>query len=511
MYRNTFFPYLGLIALVATQAQGAGLELTQQGVKELGHGYAGTATLVEDASAVAYNPAGLVGLQGTQASGALTTIYADLDYEANFIREKIENEYGLEPTSVAGPNSGSSTDIIPAPAAYYAHRINDDAAIGIGIYGAFGSGTTYPDDWAGRFHAIETDQTATNINPTFAWQATPELSFGMGAVIQSYEALLTNEIDVSYLAAESLVESVEEEEDRGTAEDVAQEVLDRFSRSEEYNVRNDIEMDSITFGFSFGALWEPTEDTRIGLNFRSRTNHLAEGEAKRPELSTQDKRDDFLDDLAEEIDDFTQIGFDEARDAAAAAVDERGAKGGDLNSRVVLPEVLTLSAEHGLTDDLDVMASATWVNWSVLDEIRLEYTDSSLRGGSDITESGDDVRRRDLVQPLEFENTIRYGLGLRYRADERLTLRTGASFDESPLKDPAYRTPRAPDNDRIIAGLGMSYAWSDNLGIDFSYGLISIQEADTNARENPAGTQHRAEGSSKGTLHNIGTQANYRF
>ncbi|MFP3441869.1 outer membrane protein transport protein, partial [Pantoea sp. SIMBA_133] len=88
------------------------------------------------------------------------------------------------------------------------------------------------------------------------------------------------------------------------------------------------------------------------------------------------------------------------------------------------------------------------------------------RGGSDITESGDDVRRRDLVQPLEFEDSYRFGVGASYAWDDRLTLRTGASFDQSPLRNSDFRTPRGPDNDRYIVGLGASYQWWDNLSVD---------------------------------------------
>ena len=92
------------------------------------------------------------------------------------------------------------------------------------------------------------------------------------------------------------------------------------------------------------------------------------------------------------------------------------------------------------------------------------------------------VRRRDLVQPLDLENTIRYGVGARYAYSDRLTLRAGASYE-----------------------------WSERLSLDFSYGWIRITQGDTEARENPAGTQHRASESSRGTLHNVGAQMNYSF
>lgn len=134
-----------------------------------------------------------------------------------------------------------------------------------------------------------------------------------------------------------------------------------------------------------------------------------------------------------------------------------------------------------------------------------------MRGGSDLAGTGDDLRRRDLVQPLEFEDSYRFGLGMRYQYNDRLTWRAGASFDQSPLRNSDFRTPRGPDNDRVVAGLGASYQFSENLGIDAGYALIRILESDVTVFENPAGTQHRAIGTTEGTLHNLGLQANYVF
>lgn len=99
----------------------------------------------------------------------------------------------------------------------------------------------------------------------------------------------------------------------------------------------------------------------------------------------------------------------------------------------------------------------------------------------------------------------------RYQWSDLFVLRTGMSFDQSPLTSAEYRTPRGPDADRTIFGMGASYQWKSNMDLDFSYGLILISKADVNSRENPAGTQHRAEGKSKGMLNNFGMQFNYRF
>jgi len=327
----------------------------------------------------------------------------------------------------------------------------------------------------------------------------------MGVVIQAYEATLTNQIDVGYLLAESVLERIEEQQNRQAAEDAAEDVINNFGSA--YDVENDAQIDSIAYGFSFGILWEPTERTRVGLNYRSRTQHVAEGKIRRPETLDPAFRERMRDEVAAD----TNLDMDEAEAAVAAAFDERGALGGDVNSRVTFPEIATLSLYHDLTERVGLMGSVSYINWSVFNEIRLEYTDESRRGGSDITGSGDDVRRRDLVQPLNLEDAMRYGVGIRYRADYRTTLRAGASYDESPLKNSDFRTPRGPDNDRIIVGLGLSHAFTDDLSMDVAYAYTRIKEGDVTTQENPAGTLHRTEGTTSTNLHQLGVQAVYQF
>ena len=497
----------GLLATAISQVNAAGLELTQHGVKEMGHGFAGTATLLEDASAIAHNPAGLMRLQGTQISGGLSALYAQLEYDVEVITERVEAIYGIPTSRVNGPGRATSKEITPIPHLYFSHRLNDDAAVGIGLYAPFGSGSKFPAGWAGRYHSEETEQTVVNINPTFAFRLSDSWSLGMGVVIQSYDATLTNQIDVGYLVAEAVLEQVVEQQGFDVAADVAGELISKYGSNPDYQVENDIQIDSWSYGFSFGLLWEPSARTRIGLNYRSRTNHLAEGQARRDTLNRPGFQEEFIAQVAADA----GLDPDEAAENLAKAFDERGALGGPLNSRVVFPELATLSLHHELSDRLAVMASATYTHWQVFKEIRLEYTDFSDRGGADITETGDDVRRRDLVQPLRFENTWRFGVGAAYKVNNDLTLRTGFSLDESPIKNSDFRTPRGPDADRTIFGLGMSYQVSDKLGLDAAYSYITIDEADVSARENPAGTLHRAQGRSKGTLHNLGLQANYLF
>jgi len=509
-----------VLALAVSKAQGAGLELNQHGVKELGHGFAGTAALLEDASAIAHNPAGLTRLESSQFSGGLTALYADIEYDATLFTGKIEEANGgLErrERDPGAPGRGESQAITPIPHLYYSHKVNDETAVGIGIYAPFGSGSDFPNAWQGRYHAEETSQTTVNFNPTIATELSDTVSLGLGAVIQMYEATLTNQIDVGYLVAEAVSEELASE--GNISQEQLDNLYDEFIPADDptkFDLHNDIEIDSIAYGFSFGMLWEPTETTRLGFNFRSRTEHLATGQAERP-LTEEYK--DSLRDLAE---DFLPPGEE---DAVEAAFDKRGAEGGDLSSNVTFPEILELSFHQEFRDRWAVMGSLAYTNWSVFDEIRLEYditsdgetadsgdTSPPDRGGEIVDpESDEDVKRRDLVQPLNFEDSLRYALGVSYDWSDRLTLRTGASYDESPLQDSDFRTPRGPDNDRIILGLGASYTVDDRLSIDAAYAFTRIKEADVSPRENPAHTLHSFEGTTQTNLHSLGVQANYNF
>lgn len=488
-------------------AQGAGLELTQHGTKEMAHGFAGTATLLEDASAIAHNPAGLMLLEGRQISAGLSFVHADIDYDARFMREKVESKHGLPAYEIMGPGAGNSKELSTVPHFYYSQRISDSVAAGIGIYAPFGSGTEFPTGWSGRYHSEETQQTAVNFNPTIAFKVNDTLSLGLGVVIQKYDARLTNQLDIGYLVAEAVLETVAEQNGQAAAEAAAPTVLNNYGSKEQFQVLNEIEISSVNYGFSAGLLWQPIEPLRLGINYRSQVSHIAKGNAERSTLDLPNFQSDFINQVAAD----TGLSVADTTTTLNKAFDERGALGGDIVSHIYLPQLVTLSAQYELSPRLAVMSSVTYTNWSVFKEIRLEYEDRSIRGGADITDTGNDVRRRDLVQPLYFEDSWRVGLGARYEATDKTTLRAGLSFDQSPVTKAEVRTPRGPDADRTVWGVGATVHLNQEFEIDFAYGMQYIAKADVNARENPAGTQHRAAGHSKGTISNFSAQVNYRF
>ena len=122
-----------------------------------------------DPSAVAYNPAAITRLSGTQfqANMALSMFYWGID------------------TRVGGNQSNShcSHQTWPIPSFYFTHQINDKFWFGFGSYTRFGLGVKYPHNWPGgvNLHSVKlitqslTPTLAYKINDVFSVAASPEI------------------------------------------------------------------------------------------------------------------------------------------------------------------------------------------------------------------------------------------------------------------------------------------------------------------------------------------------
>ena len=80
--------------------------------------------------------------------------------------------------------------------------------------------------------------------------------------------------------------------------------------------------------------------------------------------------------------------------------------------------------------------------------------------------------------PENWQNAWFFSLGADYKYNDNLTLRFGAAYDESPVKNAAYRTARIPDNDRIWVSAGLSYLYNQ-MQFDLGYTHMFIQTART--------------------------------
>lgn len=124
----------------------------------------------DDPSLLAYNPARITKLKGRLVSGGLSYI----------------NPRGRADFS-GGIGNGETWSNAEAPGyvpnLYYTHQVNDRFTAGIGFYTRFGNSSEFDPLFPGRFNSYKADLSSLSAVPTIAWQATPKLSFALGAEI----------------------------------------------------------------------------------------------------------------------------------------------------------------------------------------------------------------------------------------------------------------------------------------------------------------------------------------
>ena len=201
--------------------------------------------------------------------------------------------------------------------------------------------------------------------------------------------------------------------------------------------------DDWSWGYNLGLTYQFTETTRMGLSYRSKITHdlTGEGEFRTPPNVSASA---------------TALGF----------------RDGDINGRVTLPESASIALHHQLNPKWAVMADASWTRWNRFEELRIKS----------------DVQSLNSVKEEDWENSMRYGLGLEYRANNRWSWRAGIAYDETPIPNAQRRTPRIPDSDRTWLAFGASYYYSDNIILDAAYSHIfmkdtNIDDTDTNGNQ----------------------------
>ncbi len=191
------------------------------------------------------------------------------------------------------------------------------------------------------------------------------------------------------------------------------------------------------WGVNLGLLYKFSDATRIGAAWRSSIKHELEGDAK-------------FDDI------------DPVLKGAGFFVNT------DANAKVDLPATLSISSYHQFDSRWALMGDITWTQWSSFEELRIKY-DSGTQG--------------DTVQPEEWEDSLRYALGVHYRHSDQMLLRAGIAYDETPIPDTERRTPRIPGNDRTWLALGLNYQVSHQLSFDLGYAHLFVNDtaiSDTN-------------------------------
>lgn len=412
-----------LLALGSTagQVSAAGFALIEQSVSGMGTAYAGGAALAEDNSTLFFNPAGMTRLKGTRGSAGIHLVLPSNKFNDN------GSTYAgaLGGASLGGGDGGDAGGLAGVPHTYISHQFSDKYWLGFAINAPFGLTTEYESDWIGRYHAIKSAIKTVNLNPSIAFKANKHISLSAGISAQYLDAELSNAIDFG--AIDALPTGF-----GGLGGALG------LGGPGASDGKVAIEADSWGWGFNLGALFEVSDNTRLGFHYRSEIDHSVEGTA-----------------------DFS--GPSQALVSAAIF----GATGlvqladTPVKSDVTLPATASISFYHQLNPEIALMGDYTWTGWSSIPELRFNFASDQSDG----------------ITTFNWRNTYRVALGGTYRSQgSKWQYRAGAAYDQSPVKNSADRGARLPDNSRIWLALGAGYQFNKNTKIDIGYSHLFIKD-----------------------------------
>lgn len=188
-----------------------------------------------------------------------------------------------------------------------------------------------------------------------------------------------------------------------------------------------IEAQNVTaWGYNIGLLHEINERTRFGVSYRSEVIVEARGE---------------------------EATFDNIPASLPGQYDNV-----TFDADLPLPAELTLGVAYDYSDKLTLAFDVNRTFWDVYDELVIEF-DNGVTS----------------TNPRNYEDSSIVRFGAQYRYDEKLTLRAGIYFDESPVPDGAF-APETPRNDAIGYTAGVTYHASKNLELDVAVLILTFDE-----------------------------------
>jgi long-chain fatty acid transport protein len=433
-----------LIAMsVSGTATASSFQILEQSPAHLGHAFAGTASNINDASTVFFNPAGMSKLKERQATVAGNIIFTEAKFNDS-----------ASTTGGTGGTGGKTDEIGLVPNLYAIQPINDQWTFGFGVNAPFGLASDYGDQWPGRYLATFSELQVININATFAYEVTEQLSLGIGINYQHADVTLESQVD-STLGVNPNPTTDSRAQIEGSDEEFVPDV---------------------------SIYYEPFDDLRLGLVWRKGAKFNLEGGA------------DFSLNGACAPGAGFPTGAPPAPTTGSICAVTLNTLAGNVNAQVHLPDTVTLSGSLQLAEEWTLHGDIAWTEWSNIQTV-------------DVVNRGNNISVDELE--LYYDDTMRYALGLTYTPGTAWTWRAGVAIDEAPQTDPANVNPRIPDQDRVWLSVGFNYALSNDFSIDVGYAHLLVDDATINNLDMQTG--HSVQGRFEPTVDIVGVQGNWRF
>lgn len=408
--------FISCLSAVGPAANAAGFYIQEQSVSGLGASFAGQAAMPRDSSTVYFNPAGMTYLSGPQIQVNANVIYptAEMTNTGSNAFTGINPGTGAPTAAIAtgGHDGDDPYDPTLVPNIFAAYPLNDRTWLGLAVTAPFGLASDYGDTWWGRYDSTETSLKTIDIAPSLAYQVNNKLSIGGGISAQYVDVSLKNA--------------------------VFNPAIGIGNTAVQPDGHQNLHGDNWSWGWNIGLMYEPRDDLRVGLTYRSEVDHNIKG--------TSD------------------------RSGIGAVLQGAGTLNGsfDGTANLDLPDMAQLGVAYDYNDRLTLMGGLIWFGWSDFEDITVVFDN----GAQDTS-----------VTPQNYNDTFAWSLGFEYKMTDDFTLRSGLQIDATPTDD-NFRTSRTPDGDRKWISAGGTYSINDRLDLDFAATFITVEESEIDVTRN---------------------------
>jgi long-chain fatty acid transport protein len=201
--------------------------------------------------------------------------------------------------------------------------------------------------------------------------------------------------------------------------------------------------DDTGYGMHAGMMYDLSDATRFGLSYHSQVVHHLTGTSS-----------------------FSGPLVREALEIPSGEITSKRAK-----VNITLPPYTALSAYHKLNSDVALMGSVIYTQWSTLQNLVLQ----NVAGIQDLEASTNVI----VTIPQHFRNTYSLSLGADYFATDKITLRGGLGYDQTPVSN-IYRNVQMPDNNHYAVAVGGHYQTTSTIGFDIGWTHIFVKQANVN-------------------------------
>jgi long-chain fatty acid transport protein len=194
-------------------------------------------------------------------------------------------------------------------------------------------------------------------------------------------------------------------------------------------------IDDLAYGLNIGLMYDITSNTTLGLAYRSEMDIDVKGTAN------------------------FKVPTAAAPVLASGAFVDSG-----LYASITLPQIFSVSVAHDY-GELKVLADITWTGWSSFEELRIKY---------------DNPDQPDSVTTEEWEDVFRYSIGVDWQYSNKVILRSGIAYDETPIPSAERTTARIPGNDVTWLSFGGTYIINPEFTVDIGYTHIFVSDTRIN-------------------------------